>query len=137
MFEDLGDIERKIKTAERMLDSYNYDYEHIEPEEFYEYMTGPTPSGDKTKIIDILSSRYLRIHELIEMSELKKRGIEMKRDTVVSYYELVYEVHMTAFDWELKIAEEEGEDQGVSSRIRLVESWLKDENMPPHLEEIC
>lgn len=133
----LEDIKRKINLHEKILNSHNYDYEHIKPEEFYEYLTGPTPSGDKTKLADILDSKYLMIHELVEMSELKKRDIELEKNTVVSNYELVYEVHMTAFEWELKIAEAEGADRWVAKRIRLVDSWLGDDDIPSHLEEVC
>ena len=40
--------------------------------EFYDYMTGEIFFEDKTTLRDVLDSEYLTIHELVEISELKK-----------------------------------------------------------------
>jgi hypothetical protein len=38
------------------------------------------------------------VHELVEMSELKKRGIPLHSKTVTDFHPIVNEAHMMAFD---------------------------------------
>ncbi len=133
----LKEIADRIREAERILSERGYDYERVEPREFFDYLTGPTATGDKTTLREVLDSRYLMVHELVEMSELKKRGIPLRKDTVTTFHPAVYEVHMTAFDFELSLARDEGDRGWVEQRVRLVDSWLEDELMPPHLARVC
>ena len=133
----LEEIEEKIKEAELILTQRGYEHERLEPREFFNYMTGETPSGDIIILRDVLDNRYLLVHELVEMSELKKRGIPVGKETVMRFHPKVYEVHMEAFEFELDLAGEEGDHAWVEQRLKLVESWLEDELMPSHLAPVC
>jgi len=103
----LEEIKEKIKEAELILTQRGYQYKRLEPREFFNYMTGENPSGDTIILRDVLDNRYLLVHELVEMSELKKRGIPVGKETVMSFHPEVYEMHMEAFEFELDLAVEE------------------------------
>jgi len=133
----LEEIEEKINETERILIQQGYEYERLEPWEFFDYMTGETPSGDTIALKDVLDNRYLLVHELVEMNELKKRGIPVGRETAMRFHPEVYEAHMEAFEFELDLAVEEGDYAWVEQRLELVESWLEDELMPNHLAPVC
>jgi hypothetical protein len=137
-FEDmLEEIEEKIEETEAILAMRGYRYERVEPREFFDYMTGETPTGDTVTLRDVLDNRYLLVHELVEMSELKKRGIPLGKETVTTFHPEVYEAHMNAFEFELDMAVDEGDQAWVEQRLKLVDSWLEDESMPSHLASVC
>ena len=66
-------IGSKIEDARRGLLSINYLVKDVSAQEFYDFMAGEKFSEDKTTIDDVLRNKYLMIHELVEISELKKR----------------------------------------------------------------
>lgn len=138
VFEDmLEEIEARIKETESILTMRGYGYERVEPREFFDYMTGETPTGDKITLREVLDSRYLLVHELVEMSELKKRGIPLGKETAATFTPEVYETHINAFEFELDLAVDEGDHAWIEQRLKLVESWIGDESMPPHLVPVC
>ena len=137
-FEDmLEEIEEKIEKTEAILAERGYRYGHVEPSEFFDFMTGETPTGDTVTLRDVLDNRYLLVHELVETSELKKREIPLGKETVKTFHPEVYEVHMNAFEFELDMAIDEGDHAWVEQRLKLVDSWLEDESMPSHLASVC
>ena len=137
-FEDvLEEIEEKIEETEVILTMRGYSYEHVEPREFFDYMTGETPTGDTVTLRDVLDNRYLLVHELVEMSELKKKGIPLGKETVTTFHPETYEAHINAFEFELDMAVDEGDHAWVEQRLKLVDSWLEDELMPSHLALVC
>ncbi len=72
------------------------------PQEFYDYMTGEIFSQDQTTLTDVLASPNLMLHEIIEISELKKLGKTIDTRVIVdSPRETIYCVHFTAMDVEL------------------------------------
>ena len=67
-----------------------YEIETISAEEFHDYMTGGTPTGDKITLDDVLENEFLLVHELVEMSELKKKNTPLNEHTVMDFYPSVY-----------------------------------------------
>ena len=94
-------IDTKIKEATRTLKQLGYETEHISPKEFYDYMTGETPTGDVITLNGVLCNEFLMVHEVVEISELKKMDTPISKQTVMSFYPRVYEAHFTAMDFEL------------------------------------
>jgi hypothetical protein len=76
MFTKIGN---KARNAKRALKQLHYSPEQISAKEFHDYMTGETFSEDTTTLRDVLGNEFLMIHELIEMSELKKRGRNLQK----------------------------------------------------------
>lgn len=68
-------------------------------------MTGEIFSDDPTTLRDVLGNEYIMIHEMVEISELKKMGRTIdKRVIVDSPKRAVYDAHLTAMETELKYA---------------------------------
>jgi len=100
----LSKINARIKEATTILKQLGYKSEDISPKEFYDYMTGETPTGDVITLNDVLNNEFLMVHEVVEISELKKKGIPIDKQTVMVFYPEVYEAHFTAMDYELTYA---------------------------------
>ena len=98
-------IIRKLKEATAKLREFGYESQSISPKEFYNYLTGETPTGDTITIADILGNEYLIIHEVVEISELKKMGIPINTQTaMITFPDRSYDTHYTATECELDYA---------------------------------
>jgi len=109
----------------------------VQPRELLEYLTGPTRTSDETTLEEILGSRYLMLHEAVEILELKRRGIPIDDRTIVNHPIETYEAHMRAAEVEFTLAEREGDRRWLERRLRDAESWLRDPQLPPHLRSPC
>ncbi|KYH37810.1 MAG: GNAT family acetyltransferase [Candidatus Bathyarchaeota archaeon B23] len=129
----MRNIVEALELVIPLLEEMVYDPIAVNPREFLEYLLGPTTTGDRTTLREILESRYLLIHELVEIDELKRRGIAIGRETVVSHPAEVYEAHLRAAEVEFSLAEMEGDRGWLGRRLRDAESWLQDPSLPPRL----
>lgn len=66
-------------------------------------MTGETFTNDQNSLKEVLSSEGLIIHEVVEISELKKKGLKIDQKVIVdSPKEHIYNAHFTAMEIELE-----------------------------------
>jgi len=97
-------------------------------------MTGETVSGDRIPLEEVLSNEFLMLHEVVEISELKKKGITIGEMTVVNCHpKTIYETHITAAEYEIKYALNKGDLAYVKLRLAYMREWLEDENLPKEL----
>ena len=136
-------IENKIRNAKKALKQLHYSPDQISAKEFHDYMTGDTFSEDTTTLRDVLGNEFLMIHELVELSELKKVGREISKHTVMeSPKAVIYTAHFTAMEQELRYALLKKDFFWIKVRLRQhKESVLEDDpNLPealrPRGEEI-
>jgi hypothetical protein len=127
----------KLKETAEILKGAGYRGQFILPKEFYDYMTGETPTGDKITILDVLDHEFLMLHEVVEISELKKMGIPISKLTITSFHSSVYEAHYTAFEYELNYALDKKDYDWLKVRMDHAISWLDDDSMPTHLVPQC
>ncbi len=99
-------------------------------------MTGETPTGDTITILDVLDNEYLMIHEVVEINELKKKGVPINKQTVLMIHPN-YETHYTATEYELDYALDKEDFDWLKVRINHAKSWLKDPDMPQYLILRC
>jgi hypothetical protein len=139
----LNEISAKIKKTKRGLKQINYVAEDVSAKEFYDYMTGEIFSKDPTTLKDVLGNEFLMVHELSEMSELKKMGRRIdKRVIVDSPKTVIYKAHFRAMELELEYAMFKKDYFWVKFRLKQHrESVLEDDpNLPellrPRGEEI-
>ena len=130
-------IVKGLRKATKTLKELGYESQNISPREFYDYMTGETPTGDAIIIVDVLNNVFLMIHEVVEISELKKMRIPINKRTVVMFHPKVYEAHYTATEYELDHALNEKNYDWLKVRVNNAKSWLEDDSMPPHLVPRC
>ena len=134
MFEE---IKGKIKRAREALKSIGYVAEDVSAQEFHDYMTGEIFSEDTTTLQDVLGNEYLMVHELSEMSELKKMGRTIdKRVIVDSPKTVIYKAHFKAIELELQYAMLKKDHFWVKVRLKQhKESVLEDDpNLPESLK---
>jgi len=130
------EINGKIKRAREALKLINYVAEHVSAQEFYDYMTGEIFSEDTTTLQDVLGNEFLIVHELSEMSELKKMGRKIdKRVIVDSPKTVIYKAHFKAMELELKYAIHKKDYYWTKFRLKQHrESVLEDNsNLPESL----
>jgi len=130
-------INRKLRDAIKILKELGYESQHVSPKEFYDYMTGETPTGDTITIVDVLGNDFLMIHEVVEISELKKMEIPIHRRTITMFHPKVYEAHLTATEYELDYALDKKDYDWLKTRINHAKSWLEDDYLPEHLIPRC
>lgn len=118
-------INIKMKEATRILKQLGYQSEHISAQEFYDYMTGETPTGDIITLQDVLDNEFLMVHEVVEISELKKMGVPIDKQTVMRFYPKVYNAHFVAIDYELTYASSKGDYGWIKRRLASAEEQLE------------
>ncbi len=138
-----NEIDAKIRKAEKALKQFGYDLVDVLAKEFYDYMTGEIFSDDTTTLRDVLGNEYVMIHELVEISELKKIGREIDKHVVVETPKIpFYTAHLTAMETELKYALYKGDTFWAKIRLRQHKESVSDDdpNLPkelrPRAEEI-
>lgn len=130
----LAEIDEKIRKAKRAIEQLGYVAENISAQEFYDYMTGEIFSEDKTTLRDVLDSEFLMVHELVEMSELKKMGRTInKRVIVESPKTMIYEAHFTAMEFELNYALFKKDYSWIKTRLEQHKASVLEDD--PHLPE--
>ena len=127
----------RLRETLGTLHERGHECRSIYPKEFYDYLTGETPTGDTTTIIDVLDNDYLMIHEVVEIDELKKMGIQINNRTVMDFFSKVLEAHYAATEYEFEYALRKKDYGWLEARVRLAESWLEDDALPSHLASRC
>lgn len=88
----------------------------------------PYPNPDPA---DLLDSPFLVVHEIVEISEAKRRGLRITKDVIVRNMETINDAHLAASEAELRIAAATGQVEYVESRSADLESWCEDPLLTP------
>lgn len=83
----------------------------------------PYPNPDAS---DLLDSPFLVVHEIVEIAEVKRRGLRITQDVIVRHMETVNDAHLVASEAEFRIAAAEGRSEYVRSRSADLGSWCED-----------
>jgi hypothetical protein len=128
----LAEIEGRVEAAKRILESLNYHLGKVSAQELIDYMFTETFTGDTTTLDDILGNEYLLIHELVEISEWKRRGMKIYKGLIIDAPRtLVYTIHYTALEKELEYALQKGDRKWVEMRVK---NSLEDPYIPEELK---
>lgn len=129
-------IAYEIMEAAERAGHLGYVCENILPKEFYDYIMGETYTCDKIALDDVLGGDFLMLHEVMEISELKKKGVRINGMTsMICDRAVIYEAHLTATGYEIKYAFSRGDLAWIKLRLSHAREWLKDENLPESLVE--
>lgn len=134
---NLEEVSSAIREAETLLEKYGYTLPvKVEAEDLVDYFEAETPYSD-ISLAEVLKEPLLVLHELVELSEIKRRGYRIDKDIIARYHEEIYEIHLKATKVELDIALRENRLSYVAERLKAVKSWLEDPLLPPWLKEDC
>lgn len=132
----MDQIGSKIRTAKRALKRLGYVTTDISEREFYDYMTGEIFSNDQTTLRDVLGNEFLMIHELVEISELKKMGARISKRVIVdSPKTVIYTAHFAAMETELNYALSKGDTFWAKFRLNQHKTGVleDDPNLPEEM----
>lgn len=127
---EVEEVKQAFDDHKEILSEAGIQDGEVLPEDLIEYFSGDTPTGDKTTLDDVLSNRWLLLHEIIELRHLKLKGIKITRDVLWERYEDVLDAHFAATAIELKLALRHNDREWIASRVGLILSWLDDPEMP-------
>ena len=130
-------IENVFRRNSGLFQEAGVEERDVLPEELLEYFAGNTPTGDVTTLDDVISNRWLLLHEVVELKHLKLKGIIITRDVLWDRYVDVLEAHIAATAVELKMALKYDDKDWIRSRVKLIPSWLEDPEMPENLRAAC
>ncbi len=131
------DVQVLIDNIELILMKSVENYQNISSEELISYFDEPAPSGDLTTLSDILDKKWLLIHELVELSELKLMNLQISSHLLRTHPMEVEYAHITATEYEFKFAREGNDNGWIESRLKDVRTWLEDDDMPEDLKCRC
>ena len=132
----LDEISSKIRIAKRALKRVGYVATDVSPQEFFDYMTGEIFSDDPTTLRDVLNNEYIMIHELVEISELKKIGRRIDKRVIMETPKIpFYTAHFDAMETELKYALYKRDTFWARIRLRQHKESVVDDdpNLPEEL----
>lgn len=130
-------LKRAISKVSEILREKEIPHVEVTSSEVIKYFSGGAPSGDVTDLSDLLDNKWLLIHELLEISELKRKGFTISSDLLASKPREIYRAHVFAFEWELRLAKRAGDRKWIKRRKKLVKSWIKDEQIPEDAKKRC
>jgi hypothetical protein len=132
----LSEIDSRISEAREALKEFGFYPVDVSAREFYDYMTGEIFSDDPTTLQDVLNNEYIMIHELVEISELKKIGRKIDKHVIMETPKIpFYTAHFNAMETELKYALYKRDTYWAKIRLRgHKESVVDDDpNLPEEL----
>ncbi|MBN1329731.1 MAG: hypothetical protein JXA54_09685 [Candidatus Heimdallarchaeota archaeon] len=122
-------IQNKINETSDYLVVNKYPPVILHTQELQAYFEGEAPSGDSITLDMVLQSKWLIIHELIEITELKKQGFTISSELLLKCPEEVFNAHLIATEWELDLATKEGDHKWVQQRLKDIQNWLEDPSL--------
>jgi hypothetical protein len=130
-------IQDLIDSTLTYLKEHKYPIIEIHVEELIDYFEGDAPSGDTITLEQVLQSKWLLVHEVVEISELKKLGYSIAFDLLISKPIEVFKAHLTATEWEFQLARKEDARDWIKKRLNDVRNWLEDPNLQPSFVSKC
>jgi hypothetical protein len=132
----LSEIDSRISEATDALKEFGFYPVDVSAKEFYDYMTGEIFSDDPTTLQDVLNNEYIMIHELVEISELKKIGRKIDKHVIMETPKIpFYTAHLNAMETELKYALYKRDTYWAKIRVRQHKESVVDDdpNLPEEL----
>jgi len=131
----LEEIQLKINDVEKILNNNKVSFVRVSAEDLSDYFSYEAPTGDVTTLEDVISNKLLLIHELLEISELKKHGLPLTISVFRDNYPDLLEAHVFATEKELFLANKTSDKYWVTNRITIVKSWLDDTEIPTNIRK--
>ena len=93
-------IEEALKPARKVLREHGYDWD-ISAEDLRAYSEAETLYPSAISWNAILRNRLIVAHEVVEIAELKRMGLEITPDVIIGNLEEVYQAHLVASEAEM------------------------------------
>jgi hypothetical protein len=130
------ELSRAIERTREYLAGNDVYTETVTPNDIIAYFDGEAPSGDTTALEDVVRQRWLMIHETVEVSELKRRQLQVSASTLRDHPYEVHQCHLIATRTEFRLARQENDSKWLRMRVPLIRTWLNDEGLTDEMRAI-
>jgi len=118
------ELREAVDAARRLLKAQGRECSTT-PAELKAWFEAETPYDD-ISLEEVLRNPYLVVHELVEVEEVRRKGLVLGKRTIVDNLEGVDEAHLVATRLELRCAYAEGDSGHIRSRIPDIVAWMDD-----------
>lgn len=126
------DIERAVSEGLKTLRSHGRSCD-VSAADLKRWFRADTPYPD-IGIKDVIRNPLLVVHEIVEIDEIKKMGLDMgKKDVIISNLELVDRAHLKAAQIEIEIAYATKNRAHLAERIHDIGNWSKGPLVEPEM----
>ncbi len=126
-------VQEKLAEAEHLLELV--DYKNLTSvDDILLYYSADTFYEDLS-LEQVLKNIFLVVHELVEISEIKKMNLQLTKNVILKNPSKIYKAHLIATEKELKIAFLVDNIEHIKRRRKDVEDWLSDPYLPGSLVE--
>ena len=129
---DFTDIERAVSDGLKTLRSHGHSCD-VTAADLELWFRADTPYPD-IGIEDVMRNPLLVVHEIVEIDEIKKMGLDMgRKDVIISNLELVDKAHLKAARIEIEIAYAMKNRAHIAEMINAIGNWSKDPLVEPEM----
>ena len=128
---ELSDITQPYNEAMDILKRHGF-HPSTRKEELVTWFECDTPNPDIGLDI-VMRNRYLLVHELVEIDEVKRKGLKLTKDVIIKNPAIVDAAHLRAAEVEIEIAEKERDYSHIQWRYSHIKGWSEDPNVPESL----
>jgi ribosomal protein S18 acetylase RimI-like enzyme len=129
-----GIFDRALRRARTLLRRHGYEHD-VAVEDLQTYARADTLYPSAISWEEIVANPLIMAHEVVEIAELKRMGLEITPDVIVRNVDEVYRAHLVAGEVEVAIALATGDVAHLRQRSKAVQSWIDDPLVPPTLRE--
>jgi len=134
---DINKIQLLIDKIELQLKQFRIPHVKVSVEDLLEYFSYDAPTGDTTTLKDVLENKWLLLHELIEISELKKKNLPLSIELFYDHFDELLDAHITATEYEFYLAKQFNDIDWLKKRLPLLTMWLDDSELPRRIQKRC
>lgn len=129
------EVEERLEAARHSLGVVGYTCD-VSGRDVEEYLNADT-YYETLSMDDMLKDPFLCIHEVVEVNEIKRRGLRITRDVIINHYEEVMEAHLKATEVELEISKEMGNYDNIRTKVTYMKGWMEDPLLTDELKRKC
>ena len=133
----IAEIQLLIDKIELQLKQFQIPHVKVTAEDLLEYFSYDAPTGDTTTLRDVLENKWLLLHEIIEIGELKKMDLPLSIDLFYNHFDELLDAHMTATEYEFYLAKKLNNIDWLKKRLPLLTAWLHDTELPNRIQRRC
>lgn len=86
---------------------------------------------ENSNLDEVIRNRFFVIHELVEIEEVRKMGLQIGKRTIVDNLDKVDVAHLRATRVELMVALSLGDREHIAGRLPDIEMWIADDTVTP------
>src|SRR5512137_753491 len=122
------EIQGAVEKAKQLLLECGIDTD-VTTDDLIQWFETEIPIPD-ISLGEVILDPLLVVHELVEIDEILKMGLEITKDVIIKNPKKVDDAHLKAAIVEAKIASSIGAVEHLRERVKEMEKWCVDETLP-------